>query len=201
MFETYSGTAEWERLGCDEWIDAQSVSKGLGGSGKLKGMPVDDGKDHTKDLDEEDDGKDHTKDLAQEDDGKDHKKDLDKDDDGKDHSHDAEVNWTQCAGENGFCKCDNEIFYGHALNGKPNFDRGHKEMDAKKGGRPCTNGEFGDPLRGTYKHCFCSSVAEPAPEIDWTFCADEGGHCACEADIWYGAEGSDGKPDEKRGHT
>lgn len=114
MFETYSGTAEWERLGCDEWLDAKEISNGLGGSGKLKGMPVDDGKDHTKDLDEEDDGKDHTKDLAQEDDGKDHTKDQDKDDDGKDHSHDVEINWTQCAGENGYCKCDNEIFYGHS---------------------------------------------------------------------------------------
>lgn len=79
-----------------------------------------------------------------------------------------------CAWENQDCYCDaGNIYYGANHNGKVQLNRGWTAMDADEKAQKnangkftkCNNGNFGDPLHGVRKACFCetSSYVEHKP--------------------------------------
>lgn len=51
----------------------------------------------------------------------------------------------------------------------------------------CSNSEFGDPLKGTKKACFCDM--SPILDNRLEYCAKEGERCECSSgsQIYYGA--------------
>lgn len=77
-----------------------------------------------------------------------------------------------CGWENQDCYCDSgNVYYGQNSNGKLNLNRGWSVMEAQttKNGNgqftKCNNHNFGDPLHGVRKACFCetSSFVEHKP--------------------------------------
>jgi hypothetical protein len=65
--------------------------------------------------------------------------------------------WVKCARENGVCSCTTTVRYGE--NGV------FTEKPAPPSGTiGCNNGVFGDPLRGTVKHCHCEDAKRTLPE-------------------------------------
>ena len=101
--------------------------------------------------------------------------------------------WVFCANENGICSFSGtmEVRYGES---------GSYFYGVFTGSTPCTNAVFGDPISGTFKHCYYrpTSVAPtevptstpvptatlvntdtPVPTaVEWTFCANENGICS-----------------------
>jgi len=102
-----------------------------------------------------------------------------------------------CAGEGGYCTCDNGYVWFGALSSWVK-----KET---KGSTDCSNSVFGDPIEGVSKSCICdiniyldfsngraaTLSMEGAPDEDLSEqCAVEGGYCDCQSGhVWYG-EGS-----------
>jgi hypothetical protein len=54
----------------------------------------------------------------------------------------------------------------------------------------CGNNEFGDPLIGKPKQCFCERPEKPAnlKEENMSKCASEGENCLCKGRVFYGLE-------------
>lgn len=88
----------------------------------------------------------------------------------------------KCAREHSVCKCNGVVSYGA---------RGRFATLASLDSVPCNNRNFGDPIRGVVKDCFCS----PTPlEMQGKKCAREhaskgGNVCKCNGTVKYGAMG------------
>lgn len=90
--------------------------------------------------------------------------------------------WTTCAQENSLCAFSATRTVRYGANGVWTV----RQVTAAKGGVSCSNGTFGDPIRGVYKSCQLETVTAPAPAptptpspaTGWTFCANEGSRCA-----------------------
>ena len=102
------------------------------------------------------------------------------------------TDWTLCADENKTCSFTGtkEVRYG--ANGVYTAVRTFSAPFL------CANSVFGDPLRGTFKHCdvrdpvtTAPTNPTPTPTTDWTLCADENKTCSFTGtkEVRYGANG------------
>jgi hypothetical protein len=88
--------------------------------------------------------------------------------------------WVLCANENQICNFvgQKKIRYGAG-------DRWH--YITARGGIPCNNKVFGDPIYGTVKRCYFYQESD----YQWTQCAEENGYCAFRGreQVRYGVNG------------
>ena len=75
----------------------------------------------------------------------------------------------KCANEGEMCECTGNIIYGKGSTWTAPMEEDN-EIE-------CTNGVFGDPIRGTVKECLCFPSFK---------CADENDVCKCKGTVRYG---------------
>jgi hypothetical protein len=59
----------------------------------------------------------------------------------------ANAEWVPCAGENGYCATPFPTIVRYGAHGS------YARRRSWRGGIPCNNGVFGDPIFGVLKHC------------------------------------------------